>query len=360
MRADHDISGQFALDMQGFERLRHTARQDPEAAARSTAEQFEALFVKMMVKSMRDAMPGSALMNSRETDFYQSMLDQQWSQVVASRGMGLADALMAQLEGQGSLGASATNRADDLIAGIPQGIPEPFGHSRQAENNTVPPDRLFKAADTKPGQADSFLQALERVREQATPGTKASADSASGQALESQGSGGGKGDRVAQFAAGLQGPAMVVSRQSGIPADLMIAQAALETGWGARAITTSSGADSHNLFGIKAGRHWQGPTAEVATHEFIDGQRTAVTERFRVYDSRAEALADYARLVSDTPRYASVHDAQDARSAARSLQDSGYATDPDYANKLIAVMESLEQRGLSAAPSARLAGHDLQ
>ena len=92
-----DMSNQFALDMQGFQRMQHTAKVDPEAGVQSAAQQFEALFVQMMMKSMRDAIPASGLMSSSSTDTYQKMLDQQWSQVIASRGVGLADALVEQL-----------------------------------------------------------------------------------------------------------------------------------------------------------------------------------------------------------------------------------------------------------------------
>lgn len=96
-----DMTSQFALDMNGFQRLQHNARVDPEAGVEGAAQQFEALFIQMMMKSMRDATPSSGLMNSSATDTYQSMLDQQWSQVMASRGMGLADVLVEQLERQG-------------------------------------------------------------------------------------------------------------------------------------------------------------------------------------------------------------------------------------------------------------------
>ncbi|BBI70856.2 hypothetical protein HAALTHF_07970n [Vreelandella aquamarina] len=121
-----DMTSQFALDMSGFQRLQHNARVDPEAGVQGAAQQFEALFIQMMVKSMRDATPTSGLLESRDTTFYQSMLDQQWSQVMASRGIGLADALVEQLHRQGVVGQPASNSDQELqalIAGIPRGTP---------------------------------------------------------------------------------------------------------------------------------------------------------------------------------------------------------------------------------------------
>ncbi|PMR70508.1 flagellar assembly peptidoglycan hydrolase FlgJ, partial [Halomonas heilongjiangensis] len=139
----------------------------------------------------------------------------------------------------------------------------------------------------------------------------------------------------------LSGPARAAGRTTGVPAELILAQAALETGWGRHEIATAEGRNSHNLFGIKAGSGWQGATTEVTTHEYLNGRRTKVTDSFRVYDSFEAAFTDYARLIGDNPRYARVTTAPSAEQAARELQAGGYATDPAYADKLIAVMNTL-------------------
>jgi len=149
----------------------------------------------------------------------------------------------------------------------------------------------------------------------------------------------------------LEGPARAASRQTGVPAELILAQAALETGWGRHEIATAEGRNSHNLFGIKAGSRWQGPTTEVVTHEYLNGQRTRMTDTFRVYGSFEESFTDYARLISDNPRYAGVVSAGSAEQAARALQAGGYATDPAYADKLIAVMGTLNGAGASMLAS---------
>ena len=148
----------------------------------------------------------------------------------------------------------------------------------------------------------------------------------------------GRAAQVQAFLTPLVAPARAASRHTGVPAELILAQAALETGWGRHQIHTADGRNSHNLFGIKAGRSWQGPTVQVTTHEYLDGERTRIKDRFRVYESYEAAFTDYGRLLSNSPRYAAVSRAPTAEQAARELQAGGYATDPAYADKLIKIM----------------------
>jgi len=122
---------------------------------------------------------------------------------------------------------------------------------------------------------------------------------------------------------------------TGIPASFMVAQAAHETGWGKKAIRMPDGSNSFNLFGIKASAGWKGATTEVVTTEFIDGRPQKLTQRFRAYSSYDESFADYARLMKTSPRYRDVvANAESAHGFAQGLQRAGYATDPDYADKL--------------------------
>jgi flagellar protein FlgJ len=122
---------------------------------------------------------------------------------------------------------------------------------------------------------------------------------------------------------------------SGIPASFMIAQAAHETGWGRKEIRHTDGTPAHNLFGIKAGSNWNGPTADVVTTEYVNGQPRKMVQKFRAYSSYAESFADYANLMKNSPRYAQVVKSGDnAHGFAQGLQRAGYATDPAYAEKL--------------------------
>ncbi|MCE9665014.1 flagellar assembly peptidoglycan hydrolase FlgJ [Halomonas sp. M5N1S17] len=356
-----DFSSQFALDVQGLERLKHTARNDEAAGLKGAAQQFEALFLQMMLKSMRDATPTTGLLDSEQTEFYQSMLDQQWAQTMAGRGIGLADHLVAQLQSQGVGAGRQAQQADhelnELIAGIPRGTPRVLKDALQpaegegAEDENKDERRVDSVVEAPPA---SFLDELETARGgfmsavDALPATAAAAGTevqrnavaAAGSAAESR-SRGQSGEHVQRFMDKLSAPAQAASRRTGVPAELILAQAALETGWGRHEIAKADGGNSHNLFGIKAGSSWRGPTTDVTTHEYINGKRTRIVDSFRVYGSFEEAFTDYANLIGNNPRYAAVTTAGSAEQAARALQAGGYATDPAYADKLIAIMNTM-------------------
>ncbi|SFP44104.1 flagellar protein FlgJ [Geopseudomonas sagittaria] len=323
-----DLGSQFALDMQGVQRLKQTARQDPDKGLREASKQFEALFLQMMLKSMREASPQSGLLDSEQSRFYTEMLDQQRAQQLAGNGLGLAEQLVQQLRSQpGMADESATGAVrDGLIAGIPRGTPRPLYGALQLDP---------AAASAPPAQP-----VVSRFEPISRPATLPRAESV---AVDGVGrdTGSGRASHVESFVDRLQAPARAASRASGVPAELILAQAALETGWGRHEIATANGGNSHNLFGIKAGANWQGPTTEVRTTEYIDGQAQSRVERFRVYESFEAAFTDYAQLIGNNPRYAGVVSAPDAQQAARALQRGGYATDPAYADKLIAVMATL-------------------
>ncbi|RUR31026.1 flagellar assembly peptidoglycan hydrolase FlgJ [Vreelandella andesensis] len=332
-----DMTSQFALDMNGFQRLQHNARVDPDAGVHGAAQQFEALFVQMMMKSMRDAIPASGLLSSSTTDTYQQMLDQQWSQVISSKGMGLADMLVEQLQRQGAVNHkadSADQALQALIAGIPRGTPRVLDEPLQ-------PNSGGYASEQGSGRFLAELDAIsQRPAEEAsnisTVSTVAAPTSTTTPARFSQAP-----DHVQRFLTTLAAPAQAASNATGVPAELILAQAALETGWGRHEIATQHGGNSHNLFGIKAGSHWQGKTTDIVTHEYIGGRRTQIVDSFRVYDSFEHAFTDYAKLIGNNPRYAGVVQAADAHQAAHELQRGGYATDPQYANKLVAVMNTM-------------------
>lgn len=323
------LDNQFALDVQGVQSLKHSVSRDPQAGLRAAATQFEALFMQMMLKSMREASPRAGLLDSEQSRFYESLMDQQWVQHLAGSGsgIGLAEQLIAQLEGQLPSAPPASGAApdseDNLIAGIPRGEPVDLrgrAVSLPPRPVTVVEESAIAVAVPIP-ESPALDQPLQSPATAPPPATAAGADDAEG------------------FMARLRAPAESASRATGVPAELILAQAALETGWGRYRITTADGGDSHNLFGIKAGAGWRGETTEVTTHEYVNGRRTRVSEAFRVYESAEAAFTDYAQLIRDNPRYAAVLGAGNPEQAARALQAGGYATDPAYADKLIAVMQ---------------------
>lgn len=131
------------------------------------------------------------------------------------------------------------------------------------------------------------------------------------------------------------------SQASGVPAQLIMAQAALESGWGRREPRASDGQPSFNLFGIKADKSWTGPVVHAATTEYGQGALQKTQASFRAYGSYDEAFADYARFLTSNPRYGAVLHAPDAAQAAHGLQRAGYATDPDYGSKLVRLMKQM-------------------
>ena len=147
------------------------------------------------------------------------------------------------------------------------------------------------------------------------------------------------------FIAMLSKPAQAASEQSGIPHHLILAQAALESGWGQRQILTRDGKPSYNVFGIKATGSWQGKTTDIMTTEFENGEAKKVKQKFRVYDSYFDALNDYVKLLSNNPRYAAVTTASSPEQGAQALQAAGYATDPKYAQKLVGMIQQFKSMG---------------
>ena len=138
--------------------------------------------------------------------------------------------------------------------------------------------------------------------------------------------------------------ATAAARELGVDPRALVAQAALETGWGTSQPADAQGG-SHNYFGIKAGASWRGDSVASDTTEFAGGVANRETARFRAYGDVAESVADYVRVLRE-PRYAgALNTGNDVRAFATALQRGGYATDPEYANKLIAVAERL---GLAA------------
>ena len=147
-----------------------------------------------------------------------------------------------------------------------------------------------------------------------------------------------------EFVARLWPHAVSAANSLGVPAQFLVAQAALETGWGKSEIVLADGSPSYNLFGVKAGRNWTGQSVEVPTTEYVDGVAQSSRERFRVYGSYAEAFQDYANLLRANPRFSGVLGQQDGMQFARSLQQGGYATDPAYAEKLARIINGATLR----------------
>ena len=309
-----DLSAQFALDVGSVEALKREARSDPDKALRSAALQFEALLMQMMLKSMREAAEGASSTDTQDTKLYKSMLDQQLSLALAKRGIGLADVMTRQL--------ARSNAGESVVAPTEAG-----------------------AAAAAPGEKPASPQPPVKPAAPATPANVAPSPSVS--LLPP--AGGSLPEAARGFISRLWPHAQEAARTTGIAPHFILGQAALESGWGRGEIRLADGSPSHNLFGIKAGRSWQGATADVATTEYVNGAPVKTVERFRAYANYAEAFKDYASLLAGNPRYANVlNERADPAAFARGLQQAGYATDPNYAEKLTRVITGTVMRlGLS-------------
>jgi flagellar protein FlgJ len=315
------LSNRFALDVQGFDAMRAQANANPQQGLKAAAKQFDSVFTQMMLKSMRDATPSDSPFDSNDSKTFTSMLDQQLSQNIGAKGIGVADMMLKQL--MRNAGASTGTGAQADGAGA-------SGDSSANAGNMAAMNAMAKAYANASGSSTASSKA-------SLAGNGYSADSALTPPARGVGS-----DKVAAFVDRLAAPAQAASAATGIPARFIIGQAALESGWGKREIKNTDGSSSHNVFGIKATSDWTGKTASAVTTEYVNGKPQKVVEKFRAYDSYEDALTDYASVLKSNPRYAPVVEAsRDAAGFAHGMQKAGYATDPQYAKKLISIMRHI-------------------
>lgn len=282
-----------AFDARALDSLKREAGRQTPGALRAAAQQMEGIFVQMMMKSMRDASFKSDLLSSQSSEMFTAMHDQQVAQNIAGSGqLGFADLIVRQLGGDSDSSVTTVAGSD----------------SRSSTNAVL----ATNAHATGPLRLPARV-AFDKPAEGAHP-----------------------------FIARLMRPAQEAAQQSGLHPHLIMAQAALESGWGKREILTGEGKPSHNLFGIKATGDWQGKTTEITTTEYINGVKRKVKAAFRVYDSLEHALTDYARLLTRNPRYSQVANAGSPEQGAKALQAGGYATDPAYARKLITIIQKVK------------------
>ena len=276
-------------DFGQFAKLRGAARNNDPQALKAAARQFEALFTQQLLKTVRQAKIGDDMMGGEQTEFYQGMFDQQMAQKLSEgRGLGIADLLVRQLQG-----AQATKAADAAEAA-----------------QKLKPLTLKPATELKP--LDSAVRSIK------TTGTPPSDATAS-----------------LNFVSEMLPHAEAAARELGIPARVLVAQAALETGWGKHQIKNSDGTSSYNFFGIKADAGWNGSRVNKTTVEYENGSPQKQVAAFRSYASAEEAFKDYVDFLRTQPRYAVALDhGGDASRFAHGLQKAGYATDPAYAAKI--------------------------
>jgi peptidoglycan hydrolase FlgJ len=288
------LDQRLSLDVQGVDALRRTVRSSPQEGMKQASKQFEVMFMQMMLKSMREATPSDGMFSSSQEKTYTAMLDQQLSQNLSGRGLGLAEAMFSQLNR--AMGGDTVAPAHGALA--PTTAPV---------SQSTPDLSFYEAATAKATLSRSVLPQAH----------------------------------VEQFVTRMLPAAQRASQASGVPAQLIMAQAALESGWGRREIRGEDGTPSYNLFGIKADKSWKGPVAETTTTEYVNGVAQKTRATFRAYGSYDEAFTDYAKFLVTNPRYTNVLATQDPAAAAHGLQRAGYATDPEYGGKLVRIMKQM-------------------
>lgn len=265
--------------------------QGTKGAVQEAAKQLESLFMRELIKSMREATAKSGLLDGAEGNLANDLFDQQLSVQMSGRPGGLSEAIQRQLAKQlGGDGETTLVPGSTLSLDAAQRKAAPAGNARA----------------TGPKGRENFVQHHH-----------------------------GAAERVAQ--------------QSGIPASFMLGQAGHETGWGRSEIRNKDGSNAFNLFGIKAGKGWTGKVAEVTTTEYVNGAPRKMVAKFRAYDSYEDSFKDYARLINDSPRYEKARaKTHSALAFATELQKAGYATDPQYASKLSRAIQSTQ--GVARSP----------
>jgi len=287
----NSTANRLAMDPEATRAMSDLARKDPKEAVKQVAGQFEAMLMGQLMSSMR-ASSLSDEDDSQEMDTYRGMYDQQIVQtMVQAGGFGLADALSGY-----------------LLKSLPD-VPAEIA----AEPVTLPAAPVVRKALGAYEAAAPAVTSTEPL-----PGSKQS------------------------FVDTLLPHASQAAARLGVAPEVLVGHAALESGWGQRAIRHPDGRNSYNLFGIKATPGWKGDVVATMTTEYEGGVAQKQLGAFRSYSSLQAAFDDYARLLSDNPRYQqALNQGQNVAGFATALQRGGYATDPAYAQKLQAVIRTV-------------------
>jgi peptidoglycan hydrolase FlgJ len=290
-------------DISGLDKLRRAAQSGDKDALQEAAQQFEAIFLQMMLKSMRKAEDVMAdedsPFNSDQAKFYRDMHDQQLATDLSSSGsLGLAKVIVQQLSlDKDGVTPASVIRNDGNLSDINRHRAHRVKQAQEAvlgANNPLANPAFKQAAFAGP---EEFIQQLLPKAQE-------------------------------------------VAEQLGLDARAILAQAAVETGWGQQMIHKGDGQNSFNLFGIKADKRWQGDKAIVDTLEFKEGVAAKQKAPFKAYASFEEALQDYATFLQTNPRYSeALQTTEQPKAYFRALQQAGYATDPNYADKVISVLQ---------------------
>ena len=303
-------------DISRFGALRLDAKKDPDAAMKKVAREFEALFIQMMLKAAREAGSQDGMFDNNESRMYHEMFDDQVALSMADKG-GLG--MEAMLRRQFADHLPKTNHGDSTQ------VLQQF------------PARRAFAIDGLPVAGAAAAANLPALTKWPTDNADDVGDASTVDAME--------GARK-RFADSIREPAARAAAKLGTSPDILIAQAALETGWGKHVMTGPNGQSSHNLFSIKADPSWDGDTVTRRTLEYMQGRQVNINAGFRAYDGVGQAFDDYVDFIAQNPRYQrALEKAADPRAYVQELQRAGYATDPHYAQKILQIHNQVAAAG---------------
>ncbi|MBA4500910.1 flagellar assembly peptidoglycan hydrolase FlgJ [Marinobacterium marinum] len=331
---DASSAGLFT-DLNQLQKLKGQAHTDEQAALKGVAQEFEQLFMSMMLKSMRqanDVLAADSPFNSNDVQFYQEMFDQQLTLDLSKKdSIGLADIIVQQLSQQVAAAPTASEDEEE---------PSSTSLTEQMLNRALVSGPVTQPAGMP--YSAPVVTATARPDESAPEQDEPVAVSADGQGLPA------RFDTPAVFVEKLQPLAEKAAAVLGVSPSVLLAQAALETGWG-KFISrdVASGQSSRNLFNIKADRSWQGDSIQVQTLEYRGGVPEKEQARFRAYNSYAESFSDYVAFLQSNPRYRQALDnTADPSRFVHELHNAGYATDPEYAAKIERIFNGEQLAGL--------------
>ncbi|ATC95542.1 flagellar assembly peptidoglycan hydrolase FlgJ [Pseudoalteromonas tunicata] len=316
------------FDLNSLNDLRHDAKSgqgNEKEALRKAAQHFESIFMNMLLKSMRkanEAFESDSPFNSESTKFYQDMHDQQLTMELSSNGsLGLADLIVEQLSPDyKNYRPASTLRADATLNNPVASLAE--GESIKRTTNTALPtwiNQQFLAAQKAQAKLDEQTSEVSAASNSARP----------------------EFDSQESFIESLWHKAKSAAEKLNLNPAVMIAQAALETGWGKHIINTPNGESSNNLFNIKAGGNWQGDSVKKVTLEYEDGIAVKKNAAFRAYQNIEESFDDFVNFLSSGGRYQeALKESNNMERFLHKLQEAGYATDPNYAKKIIGILNS--------------------
>lgn len=303
----------LVADPTAYRTLSRTARDGGAEGLEAAARAFESLLVGQMLKQMRAATLGGGLFDSAQTQLYQDLYDQQIAAALSEGdGLGIRTALLRQLDPE----ATAANTPSDLR--VPERDPR-LKSFKQRPSGTSVAGSASAPAKTAHDRNQASLGAAGRV--------------------ETSGQGRWPPRNAEEFVAYLKPYAEQAAATLGMDTSVLLAQSALETGWGRHIPSHADGRSSFNLFGIKADRSWQGDSVGVGTLEYRNGEMRREQARFRAYATPADSFVDYVAFLKRNPRYGDALQSRSGEDFIRGLQKAGYATDPRYANKILGIRD---------------------